>query len=155
MLEGISYFAKLCRNNMAYDSYTLAIALKRVLTRVCYVRVKKFAPKPKRKVFIRLRLLLILLQPCTTRQNMRCTLKKSKRKTWTTIITSYIPIGQDHKVVKAFLRMKELEVIPIPNEYTLAAVISGCANTAQIDLGQQFHGLILERIYTLVDVCNM
>ncbi|KAJ0553988.1 hypothetical protein HanRHA438_Chr08g0356321 [Helianthus annuus] len=144
MLEGISYFAKLCRNNMAYDSYTLAIALKRVLTRVCYVRVKKFAPKPKRKVFIRLRLLLILLQPCTTRQNMRCTLKKSKRKTWTTIITSYIPIGQDHKVVKAFLRMKELEVIP--NEYTLAA---------QIDLGQQFHGLILERIYTLVDVCNM
>ncbi|MFS7955846.1 putative tetratricopeptide-like helical domain superfamily [Helianthus anomalus] len=65
---------------------------------------------------------------------------------WTTIITSYIPIGQDHKVVKAFLRMKELEVIP--NEYTLAAVISGCANTEQIDLGQQFHGLILERIYT-------
>ncbi|MFS7975557.1 hypothetical protein Hanom_Chr10g00881981 [Helianthus anomalus] len=68
-MEGISYLAKLCRNNMAYDSYKLA-----------------------------------------------------------------------------FLRMRELEVIP--NEYTPAAVISGCANTAQIDLGQKFHGLMLERIYT-------
>ncbi|MFS7939273.1 putative tetratricopeptide-like helical domain superfamily [Helianthus anomalus] len=39
-MEGISYFAKLCRNNMAYDSYTLAIALK-ACADACLLRTGK------------------------------------------------------------------------------------------------------------------
>ncbi|KAF5798641.1 putative tetratricopeptide-like helical domain superfamily [Helianthus annuus] len=159
-MEGIAYFSKLCRNNMAYDSYTLAIALK-ACADACLLRTgKEIHAQTLKKGFDTTSFVANTL---TTMYN-KCgkaeyalylfeTIKTKDVVSWTTIITSYVQTGQDHKAVNAFLRMRESEVIP--NEYTLAAVISGCANTAQIDLGQQFHAHVLHNgLMSCMSVAN-
>ncbi|KAL8240533.1 hypothetical protein R6Q59_013888 [Mikania micrantha] len=147
-MEGILYFAKLCRNSMAYDSYTLAIALK-ACADACLIRAgKEIHTQTLKKGFdttsFVANTLTAMYSKCGKAEHALYLFEKIKTKdvvSWTTIITSYVQTGQYQQAVKAFLRMQESEVSP--NEYTLAAVISSCANTAQIDLGEQFHACVL------------
>ncbi|XP_004289123.1 PREDICTED: putative pentatricopeptide repeat-containing protein At3g47840-like [Fragaria vesca subsp. vesca] len=60
---------------------------------------------------------------------------------WTSIITSYCWTGQEDCAMKAFMRMQESGVRP--NEYTFAAVLSGCANLARVEWGEQLHANVL------------
>lgn len=72
---------------------------------------------------------------------------------WTMIITSYVQTGRYYQCIKAYLRMRKSDVSP--NEYTLAAVASGCANIAKIDLGQQFHAHVLHNgLISCMSVAN-
>ncbi|KAK1440582.1 hypothetical protein QVD17_06411 [Tagetes erecta] len=147
-MEGISYFAKLCRNNMAYDSYTLAITLK-ACADACLLRTgKEIHTQTLKKGFdttsFVANTLTTMYSKCGKEKYALYLFEKIETKdvvSWTTMITSYVQTGQDYKAVQAFLRMRQSQVNP--NEYTLAAVISSCANTAQIDLGQQFHAHVL------------
>ncbi|CAA2976232.1 pentatricopeptide repeat-containing At3g47840, partial [Olea europaea subsp. europaea] len=56
-------------------------------------------------------------------------------------ITSYIQMGQEKEGIDAFLQMRESNVCP--NEYTYVAVISGVANVARLDWGNQMHAHVL------------
>ncbi|XP_011025837.1 PREDICTED: putative pentatricopeptide repeat-containing protein At3g47840 [Populus euphratica] len=60
---------------------------------------------------------------------------------WTTIIMSNVQIGQEENAVKAFRRMRETDVSP--NEFTFAAVISGCAALGRIEWGEQLHAHVI------------
>lgn len=60
---------------------------------------------------------------------------------WSTIIAFYVQMGQEEHAVEAFKRMRKLDVCP--NEYTLSAVISACANLAIIQWGEQLHAHVL------------
>ncbi|KAI3704542.1 hypothetical protein L1987_74765 [Smallanthus sonchifolius] len=159
-MEGISYFAKLCRNKMAYDSYTLAIALK-ACADACLIRTgKEIHAQTLKKGFdttsFVANTLTTMYNKCGKAEYALYLFEKIKTKdvvSWTTIITSYVQTGQDHQAVKAFLRMRESEVSH--NEYTLAAVISSCANAAWIDLGEQFHAHVVHNgLMSCMSVAN-
>ncbi|KAI3808429.1 hypothetical protein L1987_24380 [Smallanthus sonchifolius] len=159
-MEGISYFAKLCRNNMAYDSYTLAIALK-ACADACLIRTgKEIHAQTLKKGFdttsFVANTLTTMYSKCGKAEYALYLFEKIKTKdvvSWTTIITSYVQTGQDHQAVQAFLRMRESEVSA--NEYTLAAVISSCANAGWIDLGAQFHAHVLHNgLMSCMSVAN-
>ncbi|KAK9092975.1 hypothetical protein Syun_027886 [Stephania yunnanensis] len=60
---------------------------------------------------------------------------------WTTIIATYVQMGQENHAIQTFLQMRKYGVIP--NEFTLAAVISGRANLGEIEWGEQLHGHVL------------
>ncbi|XP_076952599.1 putative pentatricopeptide repeat-containing protein At3g47840 [Bidens hawaiensis] len=147
-MEGISYFANLCRNNMTYDSYTLAIALK-ACADACLIHTgKEIHAQTLKKGFettsFVVNTLTTMYSKCGKADYALYLFEKITTKdvvSWTTIITSYVQTGQDFQAVEAFLRMRESEVVP--NEYTLAAVISSCANIGNFDLGQQLHGHVL------------
>ncbi|KAJ8770722.1 hypothetical protein K2173_021369 [Erythroxylum novogranatense] len=60
---------------------------------------------------------------------------------WTTCITTYVQNGQEENAVKSFKTMRETGVNP--NEFTFAAVISGCATMGRIEWGVQLHAHIV------------
>ncbi|XP_071735292.1 putative pentatricopeptide repeat-containing protein At3g47840 [Rutidosis leptorrhynchoides] len=148
-VEGISYFAELCRNNMNYDSYTLAITLK-ACADACLLRIgKEMHTQILKKGFdstsFVANALTTMYSKCGKGEYALYMFEKIKTKdvvSWTTIITSYLQTGQFHQCIRAFLRMRESEVSP--NEYTFAAVISACAHIAKIDLCEQFHAHVLK-----------
>lgn len=147
-MEGISYFADLCRNGMQYDSYTLAIALK-ACADACLLRTgKEIHTQTLKKGFdttsFVANTLTTMYSKCGKGEYALYLFEKIKIKdvvSWTTIITAYVQTGQYLQSIQAFLRMRESDVIA--NEYTLAAVISSCANISKIDLGEQFHAHVL------------
>ncbi|KAI3666938.1 hypothetical protein L6452_41979 [Arctium lappa] len=147
-MEGVSYFANLCRDGMSYDSYTLAIALK-ACADACLLRTgKEIHTQALKKGFdttsFVANTLTTMYNKCGKGEYALYLFEKMRTKdvvSWTTIITTYVQTSQEQQAIQAFLRMRESEVSP--NEFTLAAIISGCANTAQIDLGQQFHAHVL------------
>ncbi|KAL7614264.1 hypothetical protein Lser_V15G07316 [Lactuca serriola] len=146
--EGISYFSNLLQNGMSYDSYTIAIALK-ACADACLLRSgKEIHTQTLKKGFDTTSFvansLTTMYNKCGKGENALHLFDKIKTKdvvSWTTMITSYVQTGQEHNAINAFLRMQESEVSP--NEYTLAGLISACANLARIDFGTQFHARVL------------
>ncbi|KAL8137809.1 hypothetical protein V2J09_003810 [Rumex salicifolius] len=56
---------------------------------------------------------------------------------WTTVIATYVQIGKETIANREFLRMIELNIRP--NEYTFAAIISGCSD---LKWGEQLHNQV-------------
>ena len=61
---------------------------------------------------------------------------------WTSLITTYVQTGKDETAVQQFMRMRESEVEP--NEFTFAAIISGCANLGKLLWGEQVHAYVIQ-----------
>ncbi|KAL5981072.1 hypothetical protein ACLOJK_028992 [Asimina triloba] len=60
---------------------------------------------------------------------------------WTTIIVSYVQMGSEVHAILGFIKMQASGVSP--NEFTYAAVLSGCASLGNIDWGKQLHAKVL------------
>lgn len=159
-MEGMAYFGDLCRDGFGYDSYTLAIALK-ACADACLLRSgKEIHGQTLKKGFdttsFVANTLTTMYSKCGKGDYALYLFEKIKTKdvvSWTTIITSYAQTGQHYQCIKTYLRMRESDVSP--NEYTLAAVVSGCANIAEINLGQQFHAHVLHNgLISCLSVAN-
>ncbi|CAI9755852.1 unnamed protein product [Fraxinus pennsylvanica] len=146
--EGLIYFAEMWRDGVEYDSYTLAIALK-ACADMRYLKYGKeiHARAMKNGVDVTSYVANSLATMYNKCERLQCGLFlfKSMNKrdvvSWTTIITSYIQMGQEKQGIDAFLQMRDSNVSP--NEYTYAAVISGVANISRLDWGQQLHAHVL------------
>ncbi|KAF7825660.1 putative pentatricopeptide repeat-containing protein [Senna tora] len=147
-MEALIYFSEMWKSKVGYDSYTFAIALKAsadsgslrdgkaihaqtikqgfdessyVVNTLATMYNKCVKPDYGFRLFERMRMLDVV--------------------SWTTIITTYVQMGQEKHAVEAFKKMRKLDVSP--NEYTLSAVISACANHAVIEWGEQLHAYVL------------
>ncbi|CAA2952547.1 pentatricopeptide repeat-containing At3g47840 [Olea europaea subsp. europaea] len=146
--EGLIYFAEMWRDGVEYDSYTLAIALK-ACADMRYLKSGKeiHARAMKNGVDVTSYVANSLATMYNKCERAQCGLflfqrmNKQDVVSWTTIITSYIQMGQEKEGIDAFLQMRESNVCP--NEYTYAAVISGVANVARLDWGKQMHAHVL------------
>ncbi|XP_024989576.1 putative pentatricopeptide repeat-containing protein At3g47840 isoform X1 [Cynara cardunculus var. scolymus] len=159
-MEGMSYFANLCRDGMTYDSYTLAIALKACADACLLRKGKEIHTQTLKKGFdttsFVANTLTTMYNKCGKGEYALYLFEKMRTKdvvSWTTIITTYVQTSQEQQAIHAFFRMRESEVSP--NEFTLAAIISGCANIVRIDLGQQFHAYVLHTcLFGCMSVAN-
>ncbi|KAL0448310.1 UNVERIFIED_CONTAM: putative pentatricopeptide repeat-containing protein [Sesamum latifolium] len=147
--QGLSYFAKMWRDGVDYDSYTFAIALKACADLEILNYGKEIHARTMKKgvdttSYVANSLATMYNKCGKLEYGLRLfgNMSKPDVVSWTSIITTYVQTGQEQQGINSFLRMRECDVCP--NEYTYAAVISGIANIARFDWGQQLHAHVLQ-----------
>ncbi|KAI3450976.1 hypothetical protein Pfo_007641 [Paulownia fortunei] len=147
--QGLSYFAKMWRDGVDYDSYTFAIALKACADleflnygREIHARTIKKGVDTTSYVANSLATMYNKCGKLAYGLRLFENMSKPDVVSWTSIITTYVQTGQEQQGIDSFLRMRECDICP--NEYTYAAVISGISNIARLDWGQQFHAHVLQ-----------
>ncbi|GLT38463.1 hypothetical protein SLA2020_127110 [Shorea laevis] len=146
--RGLLYFSEMRRSGVKYDSYTLAIALK-----AC---ADLGALNWGREIHARASMggfdvttcvgnaLATMYNKCGKSDYGLHLFEKMSRPdvvSWTTLISTYVQLRLEENAIRAFRRMRKSGVCP--NEFTFAAVISGCAGIARIDWGEQLHAHVL------------
>ncbi|XP_070023520.1 putative pentatricopeptide repeat-containing protein At3g47840 isoform X2 [Nicotiana sylvestris] len=146
--EGLVYFSEMWRDGVECDSYAYAIVLKACADIGClnygmemHTRIVKKGLDISSYVA---NSLATMYNKCGKLNYGMCLFERMKLRdvvSWTTVITTYVQIGQDQYGIQAFLRMKESSVTP--NAYTFAAVVAACANLARLDWGVQLHANVV------------
>ncbi|KAL3818781.1 hypothetical protein ACJIZ3_004686 [Penstemon smallii] len=147
--QGLTYFGNMWRDGVEYDSYTFAIALKACADmellkygREIHARTMKMGIDVTSYVANSLSTMYNKCGKLAYGLRLFENMSTPDVVSWTSIITSYVQTGQEQQGVDSFLRMRECGICP--NEYTYAAVISGIANIARLDWGQQLHTHVLQ-----------
>lgn len=148
--EGLDYFSEMWALKQECDTYTFAIALKAsadlgVLNAGREIHSHVIKKGFDSTCFVS-NTLATLYNKCGKLDYGLRLFEMIEMKdvvSWTTIITSYVQMGLEDEAVKAFLRMRESGVDP--NEYTFAAIMSGCAGLARIKWGEQLHAHIMKK----------
>ncbi|KAK7277155.1 hypothetical protein RIF29_18306 [Crotalaria pallida] len=170
-MEGLLYFSEMWRSKVGYDSHTFAIALKASADSSCLIHGKSLHAQTIKQgldesSFV-VNTLATMYNKCGKPDNVMRLFEKMRMPdvvSWTTLITTYVQMGEEEYAVEAFKRMRKSNVSP--NEYTFAAVISACANLAITKWGEQIHGHVLRlglvdalsvmnSIITLYSKCGM
>lgn len=147
-MDGLMSFAEMWREGINYDSYTLAIALKACanLGELNYGReihthtIKKGLDASSYVA----NSLATMYNKCNKLNYGLQLFKKMHAKdvvSWTTMIATYVQMGQEHLGIQTFLQMRESDVSP--NGFTFSTLISGCANILKLDWGEQLHAHVL------------
>ncbi|GMI79607.1 hypothetical protein like AT3G47840 [Hibiscus trionum] len=156
--KGLAYLSEMRKYGVEYDSYTLAIVLKACASlgalnfgREIHTHTIKRGFNGTSYVANSLSTMynkcgkidygLHLFEKMDTRDVV----------SWTSIITTYVQMGEDKNALEAFIRMRESGVSP--NEFTFAAVITGCSGLVRISWGEQLHAHVL--IIGLVDALSV
>ncbi|KAM7251216.1 hypothetical protein ACFE04_023099 [Oxalis oulophora] len=147
-LEGLAYFSYMWMSKIQYDSFTFAIALKacadsgllKTGKEVHCLAVKKSLDTCS---FVANSLATLYNKCGKLNYGSRLFERMSTRDvvSWTDTIAHHIQTGQDEEAVRLFVKMKESDVKP--NDYTFAAIISGCANLGRLEWGEQLHAQVL------------
>ncbi|KAG1354681.1 pentatricopeptide repeat-containing protein [Cocos nucifera] len=61
---------------------------------------------------------------------------------WTSLVSGHCHDGAAHAAVRVFLNMLSEEAAPLPNEFTVAAVLRACALLKNEKLGRMMHGFL-------------
>ena len=146
--EGLVYFSEMQRSKVEYDSYSFAIALKACADFGALNYGREIHAKTMKKGFNESSFVANTLATMYNKcgklvYGMRLFEKMRTQDvvSWTTIITTLVQMGQEEHAIEAFMKMKESDVSP--NEYTFAAIISGVANLAITECGEQLHAHVL------------
>lgn len=146
--EGLVYFSEMQRSKVEFDAYSFAIALKAcadsgALNYGRVIHAKTMKSGFNESSFVANTLANMYNKCGKLDYGMRLFEKMRTHDvvSWTTIITTYVQMGQEEHTIEAFMKMKESDVSP--NEYTFAAVISGAAKLARIEWGEQLHAHVL------------
>ncbi|EXC35441.1 hypothetical protein L484_026747 [Morus notabilis] len=148
--QGLFYFSKMWKLKVECDAYAYAIALKACADLSALIHGKAIHTQTLKKG----------LNESSFVANSLATMYKKCGKldygfllfdkmgtpdvvSWTSIISTYIQMGREKDAIEAFIRMREDGVSP--NDYTFAALISGCANLARVEWGEQLHAHVLCR----------
>ncbi|KAF8410570.1 hypothetical protein HHK36_003101 [Tetracentron sinense] len=146
--EGLIYFSEMWRSNIVCDSYTFAIALKACANsgalnygREIHTQTMKVGFNSSSYVANTLATMYNKCGKLNYGMHLFERMRTRDVVAWTTIIATYVQMGREEYAIQAFTWMQEEAVSP--NEYTYAAIISGCANLAKIEWGEQLHAHIL------------
>lgn len=156
--EALRYFSEMLRSGEEYDSYTFAIALKACANTGALNYGREIHTQATKRdldacSFVANTLVTMYNKCGKVLYGLRLFERMMTRDvvSWTTVITTYVQMGQENHAFQLFLQMRESEVCP--NEYTLAAIISACANTARMEWGEQLHAHVL--IVGLLDTLSV
>ncbi|KAE8695157.1 putative pentatricopeptide repeat-containing protein [Hibiscus syriacus] len=145
--KGLAYLSEMKKYGVEYDSYTLAIVLKACASLGALNFGREIHAHTTKRGFngtlYVANSLSTMYNKCGKLDYGLCLFEKMNTRdvvSWTSIITTYIQMGEDKNALEAFIRMGEAGVSP--NEFTFAAVISGCSGLVRISWGEQLHSLV-------------
>ncbi|XP_062116930.1 putative pentatricopeptide repeat-containing protein At3g47840 [Humulus lupulus] len=146
--QGLLYFSEMWKSKVECDAYAYAIALKACADSSSLNHGKAIHTQAMKKGLSESSFVANSLSTMYNKcgkldygMHLFATMKTPDVVSWTTIITTYVQMGEEKNAIEAFKRMKDSSVSP--NEYTFAAVISGCANLARVEYGEQLHCHVL------------
>lgn len=146
--EGLFYFSEMWKSKVACDAFAYAIALKACADSSALNHGKAIHTQILKKglnesSFVANSLATMYKKCGKLDYGFRLFAKMGTPDvvSWTTIISTYVQMGQEKQAFEAFVRMRESGVSP--NDYTFAALISGCANLARVEWGEQLHAHVL------------
>lgn len=146
--EGLLYVSEMWKSKVDCDAYAFAIALKACADSGALNHGKAVHTLTMRKglnesSFVANSLATMYNKCGKLDYGLHLFAKMKSRDvvSWTTLITTYVQMAQEEHAIDAFIRMLKSGVSP--NEYTFAAVISGCANLGRVEWGEQLHGHVL------------
>ncbi|XP_020202985.1 putative pentatricopeptide repeat-containing protein At3g47840 [Cajanus cajan] len=147
-MEGLLYFYEMWRSKVGYDSHTFAIALKASADSSLLHHGKAIHTQTIKQGFDEssfvINTLATMYNKCRKPDYVMRLFEKMKMPdvvSWTTLITTYVQMGEEERAMEVFKKMRKSDVSP--NKYTFAAVISACANLAIAKWGEQIHGHVL------------
>ncbi|PON71450.1 Tetratricopeptide-like helical domain containing protein [Parasponia andersonii] len=148
LTDGLLYFSEMWRSKVECDAHAYAIALKACANSSALNHGKAIHTQAMKKglnesSFVA-NSLSTMYNKCGKLDHglhLFASMKTRDVVSWTTIITTYVQMGREMNAIEAFTRMRDSGVSP--NEYTFAAVISGCANLARVEYGEQLHAHVL------------
>ncbi|XP_021908282.1 putative pentatricopeptide repeat-containing protein At3g47840 [Carica papaya] len=146
--EALLYFSEMWRSRVVCDSYTFAIALKASAVSGCLNYGREIHSQILKRglevtSFVA-NSLATMYNKCGKLDYGLCLFGRMSTPdvvSWTTLITSYVQLGQEEQAIEAFIRMRESGVNP--NEFTFAAVFSGCAGISRVEWGEQIHAHVI------------
>ncbi|XP_077244317.1 tetratricopeptide repeat (TPR)-like superfamily protein [Tasmannia lanceolata] len=146
--EALEYFSEMWGSDVECDSYTFATVLK-ACADLCALNYGKAIHTQAMKFgfdsssFVANTLAAVYNRCGKLDYGLRLFERMRSRDvvSWTTIIATYVQMGREEHGVQAFVQMRESGVSP--NEFTFAAIISGCAGLAKIEWGKQLHACVL------------
>lgn len=146
--EGLMYFSEMWGEHIAYDSYTLAIALKACADlgflnygREIHTHVIKKGFDISSYVSNSLATMYNKCQKLRYGLHLFEKMDTKDVVSWTTMIATYVQMGQESLGIQMFLHMRESNVSP--NGFTFSAAISACANILRLEWGEQLHAHVL------------
>ncbi|XVF59667.1 hypothetical protein PTKIN_Ptkin07bG0294100 [Pterospermum kingtungense] len=146
--KGLAYLSEMRKSGVVYDSYTLAIVLKACAYLGALNFGREIHAQTVKKGFNDTSFVANSLSTMYNKcgkidYGLRLFENMSTRDvvSWTSIITTYVQMGKEKNAIEAFIRMQESGVSA--NEFTFAAVISGCAGLVRISWGEQLHAHVL------------
>lgn len=147
--EGLVYFSEMWRSKVACDSYSFAIALKAcadsgILNYGREIHNHTIKRGFDESSFVANSLATMYNKCGKSDYGLRLFERMIVRDvvSWTTVIASYVQMGQEENAIEAFVRMQKSGVMP--NEYTFAAIVSAAANLTRIMWGVQLHAHVLK-----------
>ncbi|KAJ4957841.1 hypothetical protein NE237_024952 [Protea cynaroides] len=142
--EGLLYFSEMWRSDVDCDTYTFAIALKAcadssALTYGRAIHTHSLKMGFDSSSFVANTLATMYSKCGKLHYGLRIFERMRVRDvvSWTTVIATYVQMCQEVDAIQAFIQMRESDIDP--NEFTFAAVISGCGGLANIGWGEQLH----------------
>ncbi|XP_022751402.1 putative pentatricopeptide repeat-containing protein At3g47840 [Durio zibethinus] len=146
--KGLVYLSEMRKSGVEYDSYTLAIALKAC----AYLAALNFGREIHTHTVKRgfndtsfvANSLSTMYNKCGKLDYGLLLFEKMSIRdvvSWTSVITTFVQMGEEKNAFEAFIRMQEAGVSP--NEFTFATVISGCSGLVRISWGEQLHAHVL------------
>ena len=146
--EGLFYFSEMWRSKVECDAFVYAIALKACANSSALNHGKAIHTQAMKKglnessfVANSLSTMYYKCGKLDYGLHLFATMKTRDVVSWTAIITTYVQMGKEKNAIEAFSKMRDSGVSP--NDYTFAAVISGCANLARVEYGEQLHAHVL------------
>lgn len=142
--EGLMYFSDMWGSGVDCDTYTFAIALKACADSGSLAYGKAIHTQAMKVGFdsssFVANTLATMYNKCGKLHYGFRLFERMKTRdvvSWTTIIATFVQMGQEEDAIQAFIRMKKSDVDP--NEFTFAAVIAGCGGLTKIEWGEQLH----------------
>ncbi|XP_058077691.1 putative pentatricopeptide repeat-containing protein At3g47840 [Magnolia sinica] len=146
--EALDYFSRMWVSGVECDSYTFAIASKACADLSDLNRGKEIHARTMKLGFdsssFVANTLATMYNKCGKLDYGLLLFRRMSIQdvvSWTTVIASYVQMGCEENAIQAFLQMRDSGVSP--NEFTFAAVVSGCAGLAKIEWGKQLHAHVL------------
>ncbi|KAF6162026.1 hypothetical protein GIB67_002615 [Kingdonia uniflora] len=146
--EGLMYFSEMWESDVQCDAYTFASALKACADcsalhygRAIHTQTMKAGLDSSSFVA---NTLAIMYNKCGNLEyglRMFQRMKNPDVVSWTTVVATYVQQGREERAIEMFFLMRESGVYP--NEYTFAAVFSGCAALSKVKWGEQLHAYVL------------
>lgn len=142
--EGLLYFSEMWSSGLHCDAYSFAIALKACADLCDLEHGKEIHTQAIKKGFDLSsyvgNTLATMYNKCRKLDYGMYLFQRMRIPDvvgWTSLITSYVQMGEEEIAVQQFLRLRDSEVRP--NEYTFAAVITACAHLGKMIWGEQLH----------------
>ncbi|KAL2937304.1 hypothetical protein RDABS01_020753 [Bienertia sinuspersici] len=147
--EGLLYFSDMWSSGLHCDSYSFAIAVKACADLCDLEHGKEIHTQAIKKGFdlssYVVNTLATMYNKCRKLDYGMCLFGRMRIPDvvgWTSLITSYVQMGEEEVAVQQFIRLRDSEVRP--NEYTYAAVIIACAHLGKIIWGEQLHAHVFK-----------